>query len=206
VRTLRIAVDTGGTFTDCLFARNGRLEILKIPSTPENPARAIGEALRQILKNLGEATFDSLDLACGTTVGTNALLQRRGGRVVLVTTAGFEDVLEIGRQARPKLYDFFVERPAPLVPAERRVGLRERVGAEGKVVMRPAKRDVEEVCRSSLRMHPDCVAVCFLFSFANSAHERGNSVVPSPLPMKFFRSSGNSSEPRRLSRMLFSFP
>src|SRR6266700_8093403 len=107
---MRIAIDTGGTFTDCVFVLNGRLEILKIPSTPRNPADAIRIALEKILALEGPTHSSPLDLVCGTTVGTNALLERRGGRVALVTTAGFEDVLEIGRQARPRLYDLLVKR------------------------------------------------------------------------------------------------
>lgn len=120
---MRLAIDTGGTFTDCVFVLAGRPQILKVPSTPHNPAEAIGVALQRILADvdrLGRVKSShaapQLDLICGTTVGTNALLERRGGRVALVTTAGFEDVLEIGRQARGRLYDFFYAKPAPLVP------------------------------------------------------------------------------------------
>jgi N-methylhydantoinase A len=165
---MRIAMDTGGTFTDCVFVRDGRLEILKVPSTPDDPARAIMNALEQVLVGADS----SLELTCGTTVGTNALLERRGGRVALVTTAGFEDVLEIGRQARPKLYDFFMDRAAPLVPSERRFGLRERIGADGKTVRRPTVDDITNVVRRVSMSRAQSVAVCFLFSFANSVHER----------------------------------
>jgi N-methylhydantoinase A len=165
---MRIAMDTGGTFTDCVFVRDGRLEILKVPSTPDDPARAIMNALEKVLV----AADTSLELTCGTTVGTNALLERRGGRVALVTTAGFEDVLEIGRQARPKLYDFFMDRAAPLVPAERRFGLRERIGADGKVVRRPSRNDIAQVVRRVLASRAQSAAVCLLFSFSNPAHER----------------------------------
>lgn len=161
-------MDTGGTFTDCVFVRDGRLEILKVPSTPENPARAIVQALENVLA----APDPSLELTCGTTVGTNALLEHRGGRVALVTTAGFEDVLEIGRQARPKLYDFFVDRPAPLVPRERRFGLRERIGADGRVVLRPSAAEIARIVREVSRSKAESVAVCLLFSFTNAAHER----------------------------------
>src|SRR5579864_9813878 len=140
---MRIAMDTGGTFTDCVFVRDGRLEILKVPSTPDNPARAIMNALERVLV----AADASLELTLGTTVGTNSLLQRRGGRVALVTTAGFEDVLEIGRQARPRLYDFFVERPEPLVPRERRIGMAERVGADGKIVARPSGEEISRIVK-----------------------------------------------------------
>ena len=144
---MRIAIDTGGTFTDCGFVRNGRLEILKVFSTPRNPAQAISDALEQIFSGLSLEAREELELTCGTTVGTNALLERRGGRVALVTTAGFEDVIEIGRQARPRLYDFFVEKAAPLVPRERRFGLAERVGADGRVLAYPAAHELERVAR-----------------------------------------------------------
>jgi len=169
---MRVAIDTGGTFTDCLFLRDGRVEILKIPSTPENPAQAIAHALEQIRARTSPAEWRELDLLCGTTVGTNALLERRGGRAVLVTTAGFEDVLEIGRQARPRLYDFFVERPEPLVPRERRLGLRERVGADGTIVERPAGAEIARVVKRVRAARAESVAVCFLFSFLRPEHER----------------------------------
>src|SRR5580704_14173492 len=165
---MRIAMDTGGTFTDCVFVRDGRLEILKVPSTPENPTRAIVQALVEVLP----MPEDSLELTCGTTVGTNALLERRGGRVALVTTAGFEDVLEIGRQARQKLYDFFGDRPAPLVPAERRLGVHERIGTDGRVVAGLTRAEIASTVRRVKASKCDSVAVCFLFSFVNSVHER----------------------------------
>ena len=185
---MRIAIDTGGTFTDCVFVRHGKLEILKLLSTPDNPARAIGQALRAILalpgaepgrlspaargKPVRSGRTIPLELTCGTTVGTNALLERRGARVALLTTAGFEDVIEIGRQARPRLYDFFVERPPLLVPRERRFGLRERVAADGSVLLRPAPAELARVVRQVERTGVPSVAVCLLFSFANPAHEQ----------------------------------
>src|SRR5215467_2227351 len=118
---LRIAIDTGGTFTDCVWVESGKLRTLKVFSTPDDPSRAIGEALQRIARD------SEIILLHGTTVGTNALLQRKGARVALVTTAGFEDVIEIGRQARPRLYDFFFDRVTPLVTPKMRFGVRERV-------------------------------------------------------------------------------
>jgi N-methylhydantoinase A len=168
---MRIAIDTGGTFTDCIFVRGGRLEILKVPSTPRNPAQAIADALERIFADFREAP-DELDLTCGTTVGTNALLERRGGRVALVTTAGFEDVIVIGRQARPRLYDFFVDRAEPLVPRERRFGLRERMDYAGRALLRPGRAELRRVARQAVRSRPDAVAVCLLFSYANPGHEK----------------------------------
>jgi N-methylhydantoinase A len=168
---MRIAIDTGGTFTDCVFVRDGRLAILKVPSTPHAPAQAIADALREILE--GSKPYpDELDLVCGTTVGTNALLQRRGGSVALVTTAGFEDVIEIGRQARPRLYDFFADRPEPLVPRGRRFGLRERVAAGGRPILRPSAAELDRIVRLVRRSGANSVAVCLLFSFAHPAHEQ----------------------------------
>jgi N-methylhydantoinase A len=173
-RRMRIAIDTGGTFTDCVFVRDGEVRILKVPSTPDNPARAIDEAIAKVLSTeiSAEARDRGFELTCGTTVGTNALLQRHGGRVALVTTAGFEDVLEIGRQARPHLYDFSVSRPEPLAPRERRFGLKERVSAEGRVLLRPGSRELQRIVRLVKRCRADAVAVCLLFSFAHPEHEK----------------------------------
>src|SRR5207248_4833229 len=107
---LRIAIDTGGTFTDCVWRDRGRLRMLKVFSTPADPSQAIVEVLKKIVGD------EELILLHGTTVGTNSLLERKGARTALITTKGFEDAIEIGRQARPKLYDFFFDRIAPLVP------------------------------------------------------------------------------------------
>src|SRR5712692_1766802 len=181
---MRLAIDTGGTFTDCIYVRDAALEILKVPSTPHRPADAIAAVLEKIFPGMPHdaplrakkrgprEAVPLLDLTCGTTVGTNALLERRGGRVALVTTAGFEDVLEIGRQARPRLYDFFVRKPAPLVPRERRFGLRERIGADGRALLQPTRRECARAVRQVERSAPESVAVCLLFAFANPAHER----------------------------------
>src|SRR5215470_3054780 len=169
---MRVAIDTGGTFTDCLFLRRGRIEILKIPSTPDNPANAIAEALEKIVSSAARDDATELDLLCGTTVGTNALLEKRGGRVTLVTTEGFEDVIEIGRQARPRLYDFFVERPESLVPQERRLGVCERIGADGEVVVGLSRDEISRVVDQVRRSRADSVAVCLLFSFLRPEHEQ----------------------------------
>jgi N-methylhydantoinase A len=170
---MRIAVDTGGTFNDCVFVRHGRLQILKVPSRPKMPEEAVVEAVRQALRQMDSPEHDAhLSLICGTTVGTNALLERRGGRVVLVTTAGFEDVLEIGRQARPKLYDFFVQKPDPLVPQRARMGAKERLAWDGSAVERLSDRELRRIVNAVQREQPEAVAVCFLFSFRNPAHEK----------------------------------
>ena len=168
---MRIAIDTGGTFTDCVFLRGAELQILKVFSTPANPARAIAEAIAAVRSRVNRPR-EGIELLHGTTVGTNALLERRGARIALVTTAGFEDVLVIGRQARPRLYDFFVTRPEPLVPAVRRLGVRERVGPGGRVLLGLTPGELRRLRRAVARARPQAVAVCLLFSFANPAHER----------------------------------
>lgn len=179
-KELRIAIDTGGTFTDCVWVEGGALQTLKIFSTPDDPSRAIGEALEKI----GEATTEGGDAARstgvgaaviallhGTTVGTNALLQRKGGRVALITTSGFEDVIEIGRQARPRLYDFFFDRVEPLVRHELRFGVNERTDEEGKVLERPSDAELTRLRNAVRSAEPDAIAISFLFSFANPENE-----------------------------------
>jgi N-methylhydantoinase A len=177
--TRAIAIDTGGTFTDCVWEENGALKTLKVFSTPDDPSRAIAEALRKI----GEATRKpgeagrmnragaALTLLHGTTVGTNALLQRKGARVALITTSGFEDVIEIGRQARPRLYDFFFDRIAPLVPRELRFGVKERTDAEGRVLERPSEAELTRLREAVRLADPDAIAISLLFSFANPENE-----------------------------------
>src|SRR6202795_2532367 len=175
--TRAIAIDTGGTFTDCVWAEGGALKTLKVFSTPDDPSRAIGEALRRIdeagirpgatIKKIGAV----LTLLHGTTVGTNALLQRKGGRVALITTSGFEDVIEIGRQARPRLYDFFFDRVAPLVPRELRFGIRERTDAEGRILERPSDAELTRLREAVRLAEPDAIAISLLFSFANPENE-----------------------------------
>jgi N-methylhydantoinase A len=188
---MRIAIDTGGTFTDCVFLRDGQLRIVKVASRRDAPEEAIAEAVRQALRELGadiqgkkrrvsrlaNRADRDLDLVCGTTVGTNALLERRGGRVALVTTAGFEDVLEIGRQARPKLYDFFVQKPEVLVPSRARIGARERLAWDGAIVERLTDREVRRVLAAVRRQRPEAVAVCLLFCFCNTKHEKKIAAV-----------------------------
>src|SRR5207253_2104199 len=152
-QSLRIAVDTGGTFTDCVWVEKGKVRVLKVFSTPADPSHAIVEALKTI------GLQGSLILLHGTTVGTNTLLQRKGARVALVTTAGFEDAIEIGRQARPKLYDFFFDRVPPLVPAELRFGVEERTDRQGRILQAVAPAELQELVLRVREHHPEAVAI-----------------------------------------------
>jgi N-methylhydantoinase A len=175
---LRIAIDTGGTFTDCVWVQGGQLKTLKVFSTPDDPSRAIADALKKIGEPFALGTREKskscnapVTLLHGTTVGTNALLQRKGARVALITTAGFEDVIEIGRQARPRLYDFFFDRVEPLVPRAMRFGVAERTDAEGNVLQRPSKAELMQLADAVNRSNPDSIALSFLFSFASAENE-----------------------------------
>src|SRR5918994_1769711 len=125
----RVGVDTGGTFTDFVFDLNGQ-QIFKVRSTPEDPSLAIRHGLQEVSYRTGLA-LETIEVVHGTTVGTNALLERRGARTALITTKGFEDVLIIGRQARAELYNLDAVMPPPLVPDELRFGVTERVAANG---------------------------------------------------------------------------
>src|SRR5438067_13517945 len=133
---LRIAIDTGGTFTDCVWRARGHIRMVKVFSTPADPSQAIVEVLKKI------GASGPVTVLHGTTVGTNTILQRKGARVALVTTAGLEDAIEIGRQARPKLYDLFFDRVEPLVPAELRCGVEERTDSTGKVLQSPSSEEL----------------------------------------------------------------
>ena len=163
---LRIAIDTGGTFTDCVWIDPSThcLRMLKVFSTPADPSRAIVEALQKI-------TTGDFVLWHGTTVGTNTLLERKGARTALVTTAGFEDAIEIGRQARPKLYDFFFDRIEPLVPKDLRFGINERTAAKGEILTAPTELELRALANQIERVNPQSVAICLLFSFANPKNE-----------------------------------
>ena len=167
---IRIAIDTGGTFTDCVWMEESAVKTLKVFSTPDDPSRAIAEGLRKIAEGT-KRPGAAITLLHGTTVGTNALLQRRGARVALITTSGFEDVIEIGRQARPRLYDFFFDRVAPLVRRELRFGVKERTDAEGRVLERPSDAELTRLREAVQRADPAAIAISFLFSFANPENE-----------------------------------
>src|SRR6202043_1885279 len=168
---MRIAIDSGGTFTDCVFVRDGKLQIIKVASRPHAPAEAIVEAVKLASAHASSKT-EIHDLVCGTTVGTNALLERRDGRVALITTAGFEDVLEIGRQARARLYDLLLQKTEPLAPASRRFGAKERLASDGSVIQRLTTAEIRRLLRQINQVQPDSVALCLLFSFCNPIHEK----------------------------------
>lgn len=164
-----VGTDVGGTFTDFVRLIDGRLEVMKVPTTPDDQSRAVSEGLHRL------EVADEARIAHGTTTATNALLERRGARCALITTKGFRDVLVIGRQNRPYLYRLAQERAPPLVPDELRLEAAERLDAFGKVV-----EPLDEDSVSSLAEELDGVesaAVVFLFSFRNDEHERRAAAI-----------------------------
>ncbi|HUG40553.1 MAG TPA: hydantoinase/oxoprolinase family protein [Longimicrobiales bacterium] len=159
-----VAVDTGGTFTDVVALTDGALTVLKVPSTPDDPARAVLDGIRAALSP-GRAFV----LIHGSTVATNTLLERTGARVALVTNRGFEDVIEIGRQNRPQLYAVVGHRPPPLVARDDRHGIAGRLGPDGGEI---EPLDPDDLAALPARLAgADAIAVCLLHSYARPDHE-----------------------------------
>ncbi|RKY00728.1 hydantoinase/oxoprolinase family protein, partial [Candidatus Poribacteria bacterium] len=167
---VKVGVDIGGTFTDVVAIDEGGIHAYKLLSTPDRPDKAVLKGVEELLRRLGRSPSEA-EIVHGTTVGLNALLERRGARTALVTTKGFEDILEIGRQTRPELYNFFVDRPPPLVPPELRFGVEERVLHDGRVEKEVDSEEVERLADELLRLGVESVAICFLFSFLNPENE-----------------------------------
>src|SRR5438270_5293128 len=162
---MRIAVDTGGTFTDCVYLNGNRPEVVKLPSTPRDPGQAVLEAIEQI------APGTASDIRHGTTVGTNALLERKGARVAFVTTAGFEDSIAIGRQTRPKLYDLFFQKEPPPAPADLCFGVAERTACDGTVLRAINSNELARIRHAVSAARPEAVAISLLYAFANPSNE-----------------------------------
>ena len=169
----RVGVDVGGTFTDfyVLDEASGEVRTGKRPSTPDNPARAIIEGLRALASRHGIDLGKLRRLSHGTTVGTNALIQRRGGNIAMVTTRGFRDLLEIGRQTRPHMYSLIEDHPPPLVERRHRFEIDERMDAAGVAVTELADDAVAGAVEEVRASGADACAVCLLFAFRNPEHE-----------------------------------
>ena len=169
-----VGVDVGGTFTD-FFAYDARTRVsrlFKIPSTPENPAAAIGDGLREMCQSFAIDGRKLSRLCHGTTVATNALIQRKGAKVAVITTRGFRDLLEIGRQTRPHLYSLQIDHPEPLVPRQRRFEVEERI-TDGPKILRPIDRaSMQRAITAVKESGAESCAVCLLFSFLDDSHER----------------------------------
>ena len=168
----RVGVDIGGTFTDIVSIRDGAVNVHKTPSTPESPERAVLDGLRNV-RERGDLSFERVGfLAHGTTVATNAVLEGEWANTALVTTEGFRDALEIGRQARPDIYDFQAEKPDPVVERDRRYEVPERLDERGQVLRELDEGAVRKLAAELADTGVDSVAVSLLFSYENDAHER----------------------------------
>jgi len=171
---VKIGVDVGGTFTDVALWDDAtqRLAYLKLASVPHDPAEGILAGIRGIAAREGVTPGALTFVAHGTTVATNALLEGKGARTALITTHGFRDLLEIARQKRPDLYDLQADKPPPLVPRDLRFEVRERLLADGRVLETLDDGDVADALDRLGAPDPEAVAVCFLYSFLDPAHER----------------------------------
>jgi N-methylhydantoinase A len=163
---MRIGIDSGGTFTDFVVLHNdGRLESFKLRSDPASPARVIIDGIERV-------TRQRADVVHGSTVATNALLERKGATTAFVTTAGFEDLIAIGRQNRPELYNLTPAPARPLVPAELCFGVCERVLFDGSVELDLSPEEVERLRAQFAANSPEAIAICLLHSYQNDIHER----------------------------------
>ncbi len=184
---LILGVDTGGTFTDivCIDA-SGHTKRWKVLSTPHDPSQAIIQGITELLADFRSA---DIEMVHGTTVGTNAFLERKGAKVCLVTTRGFEDIIFIGRQNRPSLYDFMVAKPPPVIDRNAILGLMERTGPDGEIIQEPSQEELTRAATFCKEMGAESVAICLLHSYANPENERK---ATSYLAEKGFRTYASS--------------
>jgi N-methylhydantoinase A len=175
VASLLAGIDIGGTFTDFVVfdPASQSLDTFKLLSTPHNPAEAVLAGLRTIREKAeSHGSRVPLNVIHGSTVATNALLERKGARTALVSTCGLKDIIQIGRQDRPSLYDLYTPPANPLIPTELRLEVDERIGSAGEILTALDLRQVQKLVDYLYSLSPESVAVCFLFSFLNPAHER----------------------------------
>ena len=170
----RIGIDVGGTFTDFTLhdTASGVLHHFKLPTTPADPSEAIAGGIAALMERHGIPAAAISFVGHGTTIATNMVIERRGVPTGLITTKGFRDVLEIGRQVRPHLYDYTVRTPPPLVPREARLEVRERIDADGHELMALREDDVIAAARELRDQNVQAIAICFLHAYLNDAHER----------------------------------
>jgi N-methylhydantoinase A len=178
-KTIAIGVDIGGTFTDVILLDEaaGRIYSAKVLTTPEQPAEAVLAAVAQVL-TLAEAGYAAVrTIVHGTTLATNAIIERKGAATALFTTRGFRDVLETRTELRYDLYDLFIEFPEPLVPRDRRIGLSERVRFDGQIETVLVAAELEEALRRLRSEKVEAIAVCFLHAYANAGNEQAAAKI-----------------------------
>lgn len=168
---MQLGVDVGGTFTDAVLLDGATVHTAKSSTTPRDQSEGVIAAIEAVLAAAGATAADVDHFAHGMTVGTNALLERRGARTLLIATAGFTDLLEVARQDRPSLYRLCEDRPPPLTPPDLRIGVRERVTPAG-VMTALGDDEIERVVAEVRRRGPEAVAICLLFAHLDPGHER----------------------------------
>jgi len=195
---VQIGVDIGGTFTDIVaLDRAGRLALTKVPSTPKDLLEGIGAAVTRVLALAGARPADVERFIHGTTIATNAIIEQKGAVTAILTTEGFEDVLELGRMKRSRMYDLAMDPEVPtfLAPRRRRMGIRERLDARGQVLV-PLDEDTVRRAVEALRAQAvQAIAVCYLFSFVNPAHERRTREIVAELAPEISVSLSSDVDP-----------
>ncbi len=171
VQPLRIGIDIGGTFTDFVIfnPENSEIDHFKLLSSPDNPAKTVLKGLERIIFGISS---QPAQIVHGSTVATNALLERKGPKTALITTSGFGDILQIGRQNRPELYNFSFTTLKPLIPAELRYEVTERVDSSGQILEEIDEKQLDALTQSLHKRKVESVAICLLFSFLNPNHEQ----------------------------------
>ncbi len=179
----RLAVDIGGTFTDVVLEHDGGQECLKLLTTPEAPERAVLEGIDTILQRAGVKAADVTLVIHGTTLATNALIERKGARTALITTDGFRDSIEIAYEHRFEQYDLYMERPQPLIARDWRFSVPERIAANGSVLLELDVAALRDLADKLGKTDIEAVAVCFLHSYVNPEHEqRAGEILAEALP------------------------
>jgi len=179
----RLAIDIGGTFTDVVLEQDGELNTSKVLTTPAAPEDGVLNGIEEVLAKAGTAPGDIGMLLHGTTLATNAIIERKGANVALITTDGFRDVLEIGYESRFNQYDIFIDKPTPLVPRHRRFTVPERVDVRGRVLLDLDEDAVKALLPKLDRAGVESIAIGFLHGYANPAHEqRAREIIEAALP------------------------
>ena len=179
----RLAIDIGGTFTDVVLEQDGELNTSKVLTTPAAPEDGVLNGIEEVLAKAGTAPGDIGMLLHGTTLATNAIIERKGANVALITTDGFRDVLEIGYESRFNQYDIFIDKPTPLVPRHRRFTVPERVDVHGRVLLDLDEDAVKALLPKLDRAGVESIAIGFLHGYANPAHEqRAREIIEAARP------------------------
>ena len=180
--SIRLGVDIGGTFTDFALVddASGKVSVNKCLTTPDDPSEAIMKGLKALLEREGLQPSRVDIIVQGTTLATNALIERKGAKTGLITTEGFRDILEMRRETRYDLYDLFIEMPEPVVPRDLALGVRERINKDGNIVTELDESQLVEQSINWSAQGVESVAVCFLNSYANSQNEsRAGEIIAS---------------------------